>query len=322
MFSVSSCCSDLTWHCRLLPDRCTVYRRLCTQARRQNVLMENIRSRLKFGDKVEDVKLRKRKSQLYTKRNESALNDGGALSDNIICSQETVEWSILTTELPITWITLMTDVICLVLTGVLGVRVVVFCVLFRLINCFLVQTSFVPDEYWQSLEVSHRMVFKYPLTFEPFLIDSWDYNLVLCLSHSVAWYYCCLNKVTYGYLTWEWKEGIRGFSYPLLFALIYKILHLTNYDSVHLLVSAFLFECFYIMLLHRISFGHFVSIISFWLVPQILLPRILQALLAAFADVKFFFLTKSLQSPDVAKWTVRQEIYFLHCIWKHYLFVL
>lgn len=45
-------------------------------------------------------------------------------------------------------------------TGVL--RVAVFSVLFRLLNCFLVQTSFVPDEYWQSLEVSHHMVFKYP----------------------------------------------------------------------------------------------------------------------------------------------------------------
>ncbi|TNN87471.1 GPI mannosyltransferase 3 [Liparis tanakae] len=33
----------------------------------------------------------------------------------------------------------------------------------KVINCFLVQTSFVPDEYWQSLEVSHRMVFEYPL---------------------------------------------------------------------------------------------------------------------------------------------------------------
>lgn len=45
-------------------------------------------------------------------------------------------------------------------TGVL--RVAVFSVVFRLINCFLVQTNFVPDEYWQSLEVSHHMVFKYP----------------------------------------------------------------------------------------------------------------------------------------------------------------
>lgn len=163
--------------------------------------MENIRPRLKFGNKVEDVKLRKRKSQLYSKKDESPLKN-----------------------------------------GVLIARVAAFSVVFRLINCFLVQTSFVPDEYWQSLEVSHRMVFNY------------------------------------GYLTWEWKERIRGFTYPLLFALIYKILQLINLDSVHLLI---------------------------WL------PRITQALLAAFADVKFFFFIRTLENRDVATWT-----FFCHlCSW-------
>ncbi|KAL7405715.1 hypothetical protein ABVT39_006176 [Epinephelus coioides] len=163
--------------------------------------MENIRPRLKFGNKVEDVKLRKRRSQLYSKEDNSPLND-----------------------------------------GVLRTRVAVFAVVFRLINCFLVQTSFVPDEYWQSLEVSHRMVFNY------------------------------------GYLTWEWKAGIRGFTYPLFFAFIYKILYFINYDSVYLLI---------------------------WL------PRITQALLAAAADVKFFFLIQTLESHDVAKWT-----FFCHmCSW-------
>ncbi|XP_034385354.1 GPI mannosyltransferase 3 isoform X2 [Cyclopterus lumpus] len=163
--------------------------------------MENIRTRLTFGNKVEDVKLRKRKSQLYSKEDESPLNDGE-----------------------------------------LRTRVVVFSVAFRVINCFLVQTSFVPDEYWQSLEVSHRMVFDY------------------------------------GYVTWEWKEGLRGFTYPLFFAFIYKLLYFINYDSVHLLI---------------------------WL------PRIIQALFAAFADVKFFFLIRRLEGCDVAKWT-----FFCHmCSW-------
>ncbi|XP_023251490.1 GPI mannosyltransferase 3 [Seriola lalandi dorsalis] len=163
--------------------------------------MENFRQRLRFGNKVENVKLRKRKSQLYSEEDECPLNN-----------------------------------------GVLRARVVVFSVVFRLINCFLVQTSFVPDEYWQSLEVSHRMVFNY------------------------------------GYLTWEWKEGLRGFSYPLFFAFIYKILYFIKLDSVNLLK---------------------------WL------PRITQALLAAFADVKFFFLIRSLESRDVAKWT-----FFCHlCSW-------
>ncbi|XP_029317191.1 GPI alpha-1,2-mannosyltransferase 3 isoform X2 [Cottoperca gobio] len=163
--------------------------------------MDNIRPRLKFGSKVDDVKLRKRKSQLYSKEDESTLE-----------------------------------------YGELRRRVVVFSVAFRLINCLLVQTSFVPDEYWQSLEVSHRMVFNY------------------------------------GYLTWEWKEGIRGFTYPLFFAVIYKILSFLHFDSVFLLI---------------------------WL------PRIIQALFAAFADVKFFFLIRTLESRDVAKWT-----FFCHmCSW-------
>lgn len=155
--------------------------------------MESIRSRLKFGNKAEVVKLRKRQSQLYSKEDQCRLD-----------------------------------------SGVLATRLSLFVVAFRLVNCFLVQTSFVPDEYWQSLEVSHQMVFRY------------------------------------GYLTWEWKEGIRGFSYPLLFAFIYKILHCMNYDSVSLLI---------------------------WL------PRIIQTLLAAFADVKFFSLLQTLENSDTAKWT-------------------
>lgn len=32
----------------------------------------------------------------------------------------------------------------------------------RLINAMLIQTYFVPDEFWQSVEVAHKMVFKYP----------------------------------------------------------------------------------------------------------------------------------------------------------------
>jgi len=33
---------------------------------------------------------------------------------------------------------------------------------FRLFNCMLVQTYYVPDEYWQSLEVAHHQAFGYP----------------------------------------------------------------------------------------------------------------------------------------------------------------
>ena len=35
----------------------------------------------------------------------------------------------------------------------------ILCLLFRVINALLVRTTFAPDEYWQSVEVAHRMVF-------------------------------------------------------------------------------------------------------------------------------------------------------------------
>nr|XP_061796420.1 GPI mannosyltransferase 3-like [Nerophis lumbriciformis] len=125
--------------------------------------------------------------------------------------------------------------------------IAVFSVIFRMVNCFLVQSSFVPDEYWQSVEVAHHMVFNY------------------------------------GHLTWEWKEGIRGYSYPLCFAVIYKILHWIHCDSAYLLESG----------------------LSIWL------PRVLHALVTAFAEFKFFFLVRELEKRDVAKWT-----FFAHlCSW-------
>ncbi|KAG5848971.1 hypothetical protein ANANG_G00105110 [Anguilla anguilla] len=95
--------------------------------------MERIRTRLQLGGKStfsEPVKLRKRKSKLYSP------DDTTSRFEN----------------------------------GFLGVNVIYFTVAFRLINCFLVQTSFVPDEYWQSLEVSHLMVFRYPFKFNMMIL--------------------------------------------------------------------------------------------------------------------------------------------------------
>lgn len=130
----------------------------------------------------------------------------------------------------------------MIFADVIGVSVIVFTVLFRLVNCVLVQTSFVPDEYWQSLEISHRMVFKYPLSYCLLLILTHltASSLLICCS-SVIYLktyslYKSLTILTYGYETWEWKEGIRGYSYPLLFALMYKLLQLISYDTVQLLV--------------------------------------------------------------------------------------
>jgi len=63
---------------------------------------------------------------------------------------------------------------------------------------------------------------------------------------------------SYGYLTWEWVQGIRSYVYPLLIAGLYKILALLQLDSAHLLV---------------------------------VLPRIVQALLSTYSDYRFFVWT-------------------------------
>lgn len=81
--------TEHTWP-RVCPDRLPISGADCRQAegeKKKNVLMENIRPRLKFGNKVEEVKLRKRKSQLYIKTDESHLDNGWALI--FICGAKT-----------------------------------------------------------------------------------------------------------------------------------------------------------------------------------------------------------------------------------------
>lgn len=74
--------------------------------------------------------------------------------------------------------------------------------LWRLCNVGLMQTSFVPDEYWQALEVAHHWVFGY------------------------------------GYLTWEWSLGLRGITHPMVFAGLYRGLQLLGLDSPLAVVHA------------------------------------------------------------------------------------
>ena len=81
-----------------------------------------------------------------------------------------------------------------------GTYLIVFLVV-RLSSVFLVQTWFVPDEYWQSIEVAHRLSFGY------------------------------------GYLTWEWYEGIRSLIYPLVFSVPYKIMEQFCFDGEKALVT-------------------------------------------------------------------------------------
>ncbi|KAH0568265.1 hypothetical protein KQX54_019890 [Cotesia glomerata] len=70
----------------------------------------------------------------------------------------------------------------------------------KLIVCWLVKTFYVPDEYWQSLEVAHRQAFGY------------------------------------GYLTWEWNYKIRSYVYPFVISIIYKTLAIFRLDSPEMII--------------------------------------------------------------------------------------
>ncbi|XP_055310034.1 GPI mannosyltransferase 3-like [Sitodiplosis mosellana] len=89
----------------------------------------------------------------------------------------------------------------------------------RILSVFVVKTWYVPDEYWQSLEVGHKLTFGY------------------------------------GHLTWEWSKGIRSYVHPLSIAALYRALAWLGLDQVENLVlaprilqallSAFSDYCFY-----------------------------------------------------------------------------
>ncbi|XP_041969638.1 GPI mannosyltransferase 3 [Aricia agestis] len=70
----------------------------------------------------------------------------------------------------------------------------------RILSVFVVQTWYVPDEYWQTLEVAHKQAFGY------------------------------------GTLTWEWQKGIRSFLYPSIVTALYYLLKVTNLDYPEALV--------------------------------------------------------------------------------------
>ncbi|KAK3590324.1 hypothetical protein CHS0354_008766 [Potamilus streckersoni] len=117
----------------------------------------------------------------------------------------------------------------------------------RVVNSLFLQTHYVPDEYWQSLEVAHNMAFGY------------------------------------GYLTWEWKEGLRGYLYPSIFALLYKLLAIFGLDNRLLLIK---------------------------------LPRVLEAILAAWGDLYLYKLSWKLCDRATAQWTLLCQIlswFTLYC---------
>ncbi|KAH9449813.1 hypothetical protein Pst134EB_033048 [Puccinia striiformis f. sp. tritici] len=88
-------------------------------------------------------------------------------------------------------------------------RLILGIYLFRLLNALSSQTFFQPDEYYQSLEVAHRLVFGY------------------------------------GYQSWEWQPtsdgssgGIRSPLHPFLFVPGYWILRVLGLDHTRLLIIA------------------------------------------------------------------------------------
>ncbi|KAK9501146.1 hypothetical protein O3M35_002241 [Rhynocoris fuscipes] len=89
---------------------------------------------------------------------------------------------------------------------------------FRCVDLVWIQSSYVPDEYWQSLEVAHNKVFGY------------------------------------GYLTWEWTEGIRSYIYVTLISGLYYLLKFFDMDTAEAIITS---------------------------------PRILQGIISSIADVYF-----------------------------------
>lgn len=89
--------------------------------------------------------------------------------------------------------------------GLRPLQVVSVILFVRILSVFLVQTWYVPDEYWQTLEVAHKHVFGY------------------------------------GALTWEWQKGIRSYLCPSIVALLYTALKYTGLDYPEAVVSCFLF---------------------------------------------------------------------------------
>ena len=157
---------------------------------------------------------------------------------------------------------------------------------FRIFDGLFVRTYFNPDEFWQSMEVAHNRAFGFV---------------------SIAKDLCCfeafvtinkLNKkiTSYGHLTWEWKDAIRGYTHPFIFTILYQILKVLEIDSAELVVKKKKTENWF-------SQAHFFGFLRFkqWS------PRILQSIFAAVADFYLYKLTYRLFGKSAAKWAVKRK---------------
>ncbi|XP_015763312.1 PREDICTED: GPI mannosyltransferase 3-like isoform X2 [Acropora digitifera] len=91
------------------------------------------------------------------------------------------------------------------------------------------------NEFWQGPEIAHRVVFGY------------------------------------GYLTWEWKEGLRGWTAPLIYAISYKLLAFFGLDTSTTVVMA---------------------------------PRIIQSVFASFGDLFLYKLAVKNFDIQTGTWTL------------------
>jgi GPI mannosyltransferase 3 len=78
--------------------------------------------------------------------------------------------------------------------------VVTSLLIIRLFHLYIVRSWYVPDEYWQSLEIAHYVTFGY------------------------------------GYRTWEWIVGIRSYISISWIVILYKILKYFSLDTLQLLI--------------------------------------------------------------------------------------
>lgn len=85
-----------------------------------------------------------------------------------------------------------------------GVRLLGYLVAFRILNALLCTTFFQPDEFFQSLEVAHRLVFGY------------------------------------GWQTWEWRQetAIRSPLHAMLFVPAYWLVKVLGLEQTDAIVSA------------------------------------------------------------------------------------
>jgi phosphatidylinositol glycan class B len=85
-------------------------------------------------------------------------------------------------------------------TFLLDRRIILALLCIRIFNALTICTFFQPDEYYQSLEPAWKLVYGY------------------------------------GETTWEWREGIRGFLYPSLFAVVWWVARVIGLQDANTLV--------------------------------------------------------------------------------------